>query len=142
MQCTRLLIESGAEVNPSLVVTFPPLHEAALNGHVSCVEMLMRMGADVHRSENQFGTALHAACLRGYVDCVGTLLHSGANPNAIKRHQSPLHITALHGHEECLVVLIEYGANVYQRNSQSKRAVDLAKSEFCQKVLKSKAGRK
>ena len=45
-------------MNPSLTVTFPLLHEAALNGHVHCLEILTQMGADPEKSVNQFGTAL------------------------------------------------------------------------------------
>jgi len=45
-------------VNPSLTVTFPLLHEAALNGHIHCLEILTQMGADPEKSVNQFGTAL------------------------------------------------------------------------------------
>ena len=134
------MIEAGAEVNPSLTVTFPPLHEAALNGHVRCIDMLVQMGADLQKSENQFGTALHVACLRGYVECARTLLHAGANPNAIKRHQTPLHAAALCGYDKCAALLLEYGANVYQRNLQSKRAADLATDATCKNILLTKAG--
>ena len=134
------MIEAGAEVNPSLTVTFPPLHEAALNGHVRCIDKLVQMGANLQKSENQFGTALHVACLRGYVECARSLLHAGANPNAIKRHQTPLHIAALCGFEECAALLLEYGANVYQRNSQSKRPADLATDATCRNILLARAG--
>lgn len=139
LQCALLLINAGAEINPSLTITFPPLHEAALNGHVHCLEMLLKMGADLEKSENQFGTALHVACLRGYVECVRSLLHAGANPNPIKRHQAPLHTAALCGYKECAVVLLDYGANVYQRNSQSKRPLDLATDASCRKILLTQA---
>ena len=139
--CTRLLIEAGAKVNPTLTVTFPPLHEASLNGHVPCIEILIEMGADLEKNENQFGTALHVACLRGYLECARTLLHAGANPSAIKRHQAPLHTAAMNGDEECTALLIEYGANVYQRNLQSKRPFDLATNEACREMLKCKAGK-
>ena len=142
LQCALLLINAGAEINPSLTITFPPLHEAALNGHVHCLEMLLKMGADLEKSENQFGTALHVACLRGYVECVRSLLHAGANPNPIKRHQAPLHTAALCGYKECAVVLLDYGANVYQRNSQSKRPLDLATDASCRKILLTQAGKK
>lgn len=142
VQCVHLLIEAGAEVNPSLTVTFPPLHEAALNGHVHCIEILMKKGANLEKSENQFGTALHVACLRGYVECMRALLHAGANPNAIKRHQAALHTAALCGYEQCIMLLLEYGADVYQRNSQSKRALDLATDGACRKILLSRAGEK
>lgn len=141
IQCVQLLIEAGAEVNPTLTVTFPPLHEAALNGHLHCVEMLLQLGADLEKSENQFGTALHVACIRGYAECVQSLLHFGANPNAIKRHQAPLHTAALCGYEECASILVQYGANVYQRNSQSKRPSDLATDAACRKMLLTAAGK-
>ena len=102
----------------------------------------MQVGADLEKSENQFGTALHVACLRGDVECARALLHAGANPNAIKRHQAPLHMAALCGYEECASLLLEYGANVYQRNSQSKVAADLATDATCRKILLNTAGKK
>lgn len=142
LQCALLLINAGAEVNPSLTITFPPLHEAALNGHVRCIEMLLKMGADLEKSENQFGTALHVACIRGFVECVQSLLHAGANPNAIKRHQAPLHTAAFCGFADCVSALLEYGANIYQRNAQSKRPIDMTANVACQKMLLTQAGKK
>ncbi|PFX34231.1 ankyrin repeat and SOCS box protein 13-like [Stylophora pistillata] len=135
VMCTRLLIECGAEVNPSLTVTFPPLHEAALNGHIPCLEILIEKGADLEKNENQFGTALHVACLRGHVECVIVLLQAGANPNSIKRHQAPLHTTAMNGDEVCTALLLEYGANVYLRDQQSKKPVDLTTNAVCKEML-------
>ena len=70
-------------------VTFPPLHEAALNGHIPCLEILIENSANLEKNENQFGTALHVTCLQGHVGCVKVLLQAGANPNSIRRHQAP-----------------------------------------------------
>ena len=142
LQCALLLIDAGAEVNPSLTITFPPLHEAALNGHVDCIEMLLKMGADLEKSENQFGTALHVACTRGFVDCVQSLLHAGANPNAIKRHHAPLHTAAYFGFADCVSALLEYGANIYQGNARSMRAIEMTGNEACRKMLLTQAGKK
>lgn len=139
LQCALLLIDAGAEVNPSLTITFPPLHEAALNGHVDCIEMLLKMGADLEKSENQFGTALHVACTHGFVDCVQSLLHAGANPNAIKRHHAPLHTAAYFGFADCVSALLEYGANIYQGNAQSMRPIEMTGNEACRKMLLTQA---
>lgn len=80
-------------------VTFPPLHEAALNGHIPCLEILIENSANLEKNENQFGTALYVACLQGHVRCVKVLIQAGANPNSIRRHQVPLHATATNGDE-------------------------------------------
>ena len=136
-----LLLSAGAEVNPPLAVTFPPLHEATLGGHVTCVQFLIQSGVDLERSENQFGTALHIACLKGYDNCMRVLLHAGANPDVIKRHQSPLHIAAARGSVECVCLLLQYGADVYKTDVQSRMAVDLTGDPACRRLLLATAGK-
>ncbi|RMX40537.1 hypothetical protein pdam_00007493 [Pocillopora damicornis] len=103
-------------------VTFPPLHEAALNGHIPCLEILIENSANLEKNENQFGTALHVACL-GHVGCVKVLLQAGANPNSIRRHQVPLHATAMNRDEVCTALILEFRANAYLRDLESKKPV-------------------
>ena len=117
-------------------MTFPPLHEAALNGHANCLSLIIDAGADIEICENQFGTALHVACLKGYANCLSILLNSGANPDVICRHETPLHIAAKYGYPECLRVLVDYGADIYRRDAAGLRAVDATEDDECRAVLK------
>ena len=115
-------------------VTFPPLHEVALNGHIPCLEILIENSANLEKNENQFGTALHVACL-GHVGCVKVLLQAGANPNSIRRHQVPLHATAMNGDEVCTALILEFRANAYLRDLESKKPVNLTTNEACKEML-------
>lgn len=44
---TRLLLNSGAEVNAQNSYGNTPLHVACLNGHLRCCEELVLAGADI-----------------------------------------------------------------------------------------------
>ena len=116
-------------------VTFPPLHEAALNGYIPCLEILIENSANLEKNENQFGNALHVACLQGHVGCVKVLLQAGANPNSIRRHQVPLHATAMNRDKICTALILEFRANAYLRDLESKKPVNLTTNEACKEML-------
>ena len=63
------------------------------------------------------------------------LLQAGANPNSIRRHQVPLHVTAMNGDEVCTALILEFRANVYLRDLESKKPVNLTTNEACKEML-------
>jgi ankyrin repeat protein len=70
VDCIRLLIQSGADVNFKSTGNKDALMGAAMGGHTACVALLLEAGADTS-SLNDFGeTALDLASTNGFIDCV------------------------------------------------------------------------
>jgi ankyrin repeat protein len=78
--CEILLVE-GADANipPTTMAGFVPLHSAASRGSTACVRLLLRAGADANARENEAGfTSLRFALLNGHREVALTLLRAGA----------------------------------------------------------------
>ena len=102
VECVKILVEEGADVN---VVSFKfgtPLCVAVFRDHVELVELLVgTYKADIRADGGWFGSALHAACLSEflmYSTTIRTLLDHGALPSESKLLNLDLanHILARH----------------------------------------------
>ncbi|XP_054253675.1 ankyrin repeat and SOCS box protein 9 [Indicator indicator] len=122
--CLALLLQHGASLHPPCDLA-SPLHEAARRGHVQCVELLWSHGANVDHSVPQLGTALHVACESQQVSCARKLLESGANVNSGRGLDSPLHAAARSGSVELVTLLLDFGADVWVKNAEGKRPMEL-----------------
>jgi len=77
IDCLRLLIENGADVNIPNKYNYTPTHIAAEKGHVDCLRLLIENGADVNKA-NQFGyTPTFIAANKGHADCTSLLKAAG-----------------------------------------------------------------
>ena len=65
LDCVKLLIRAGADVNSVNAGKHTPLHEAAYRGYDDIMLELLRQGADPHAASNQKRTPLHEACMQG-----------------------------------------------------------------------------
>ena len=102
IQCVRLMLKSGADVNQSskIEVSFSILRITALmfavrEGHHLCVQMLIQAGADVnvnaqadvtrcpwlYRDIDAGFTPLYFAITEAHLDCLCTLIQAGADVN-------------------------------------------------------------
>jgi hypothetical protein len=91
VECVRLLLEAGADVNArddpeeegeeggeaSGLCT--PLHLASERGNAECVVRLLEAGADVDAREQHGSPPLHFACWWGRSECTRLLLEAGAD---------------------------------------------------------------
>ncbi|XP_013406236.1 tankyrase-1 [Lingula anatina] len=77
----KLLLDSGAKVNPENAWGSTPLHEAALHGHEDVVKLLLEHGADPNITDKYGWAPLHGAAYGGHEDTVKLLLEHGADPN-------------------------------------------------------------
>jgi hypothetical protein len=112
-EVTRLLLDSGANVNAQGGLYGNALHAASAGGHEAVVRLLLDEGANVNAQGGPYGNALHAASAGGHEAVVRLLLDEGANVNA----QDELYVNALHaasagGHETVVRLLLDEGANV------------------------------
>ena len=65
LDCIKLLIKAGADVNSINAGRHTPLHEAAYRGYENVIQELLLHGADPHAASNQRRTPLHEACMQG-----------------------------------------------------------------------------
>ncbi|RZR75904.1 hypothetical protein BHM03_00000486 [Ensete ventricosum] len=71
------------------------------------------------------------------VKCAQILLEAGATVNVLdKNKNTPLHYAAGYGRKECVALLLEHGASVTLQNLDGKTAIDVAKLNNQDEVLK------
>jgi ankyrin repeat protein len=85
VECARLLVASGADVNELLPDGTSALTVAAHSDHAALVAFLLERGANPNIIGSGY-TALHAAVLRGNLESVTMLLARGAFVNSRLRH--------------------------------------------------------
>jgi len=108
----KLLIQSGAPINPTQVSFWPPLSEAAHWRRIGIMRLLLKSGAKVDGLDSHGQTYLSSF---GFFSpqVLRILLEAGANPNATAREgQTALMQAAGFGYEESVKTLIEYHADV------------------------------
>ena len=114
IECLRLFIEEGCDVNQLRSNGTNAIHLAADLGHAQCLELLLNApNADpniricVREKES---TALHLAADDGNTECVALLLAKGADAK-IKNHRgfSPLHLAARTSSLEVVEILLRDG---------------------------------
>jgi ankyrin repeat protein len=89
VECARVLLDYGADVNDQAADGNAALVLAAFAGHGGVARLLLDRGADPNTAGAGYG-ALHAAVLRGDAETVKALLAKGANPNSRMTKGSPV----------------------------------------------------
>ena len=92
IECARLLLDAGADVNADSHSLVTPVHQAAT---VDVMALLIERGADVDAQDSKGRTPLHLACRRGAVELAEFLICLGAR-TLIRNDQgkSPLDVAA------------------------------------------------
>jgi len=83
IECVRVLIRAGADVNQVCAVEYgdSPLFQASWNGHMHVVDALIAAGCELNYTRPKGGcTALIMVSQEGRVDVVRSLLAAGADP--------------------------------------------------------------
>ena len=79
MQCYRLLLENGADVNVRDSINDTMLHDACLYNNPPLVALLLEFGADVGARGSLQNTPLHQSVRLGGFKCAQLLLRAGAD---------------------------------------------------------------
>lgn len=104
LECTKSLIQAGANVSVENYMDSTPLIEAMWSGNIKVAQELITHGADVNQTTRRRYTALYEAAEDGFITEVEFLLQSGANPNIPieLNNNTPLTVAALNYNEECM----------------------------------------
>ncbi|KAJ5764963.1 hypothetical protein N7520_004522 [Penicillium odoratum] len=144
IEITRLLLESGADVNSVNSGGYTPLHYGSApwsrESSLEVVEILIHHGADVTKAIegpiNDQWTSLHLATLFGYEDVVRLLLDKGARVNAKTKHGS----TALHvvHHKSTTIaqILLEHGADLSLEDENGQTPLQEAAANGGEEMVK------
>ncbi|NXX25179.1 ASB9 protein, partial [Nicator chloris] len=125
--CLNLLLEHGASLQPPCDLA-SPIHEAAKRGnptgisppfHLYSICVLFRGVAASAVTENRLLFSHCSLPLFFALSC------SGANVNSGKGLDSPLHMAARNCSVELVKLLMDFGADVWVKNAENKRPVEL-----------------
>jgi len=145
----RLLLDSGAAVNPTDQLGRTPavramqknqmgiaktlvaagaqinLHLAAYLGDVATTKRHIEAGADVNLRDDLDHTALHYAARQGQSEAAELLITNGADVQAINEYgYAPLHLAI--NHVEVMRVLLDHGANLNAGDWSGETALEKA----------------
>jgi ankyrin repeat protein len=118
---TGLPVAARNEAGDSLLML------AAYHGHDDAVSLLLERGADPNALNARGQHPLAGACYKGYTVIASRLLDAGANPDGTTgAARSPLMYAAMYNHAQVVRLLLARGADANLRNTDGKRALDLA----------------
>jgi len=107
-----LLVECGAEVYTNPLNTYPPVIQAAWNGHQAIVDYFLREIPEKADGTNKLGVTINLAAREGWIDIVRK--HIAADPLSVHQRgwigDTPLHWPAHNGFVEIVELLLDAGA--------------------------------
>jgi hypothetical protein len=107
--------------------SYPPLHDAALDGNVRRVGRLIHHGADVNARSSRAFTALHWAVHSGSSEVLALLIENGAQVDARDDEgETPLHHAAENADDRLATVLLDHGADVNARDHRGRTPLAIA----------------
>jgi ankyrin repeat protein len=149
LEVARLLIEAGAEVNYRGVMGKSALYAAVENGRMSVAGLLLEKGANVAQASVAGMTPVMEAARGGNFRLIQTLLDKGADVNVIERPElgyardgdgssgmTALMFAARGGHQAAVALLLKAGAQATITNANGKRAVDEARDNGYENIVK------
>ena len=126
-----------ADLNAPRMHGLTPLMRAALDGRTPLVEELIAAGVDLNRRNMDGNNALWLACVSGSGEVVRALAAAGIGlDNRNDMGATALMYTASSGKDDMVALLLELGADPGIVNFDDARAIDLASTLPCLKLLK------
>jgi ankyrin repeat protein len=108
---TRLLIDSGADINLCAKGAISILHRAIKNNQIETAKLLIERGAKLNLKDPYGRIEIHLAALHNSVGLVQSLLEHGVDVDALDGHNhTALYYAAKHGYRKMADSLIAAGA--------------------------------
>lgn len=118
LDCVKLFLSHGCDINARDQCGFTPLHIAARYNRADMANELITLGAHIDAEDSLGCAPLHHALQKGHVNCSEILLQHGAEPNTFYKTIG-YEIHALPGiYSDCLELLLSYGADPDVRDTQ------------------------
>lgn len=134
LEITRLLVQSGADLEAMTRNGDSALTAAALAGNLNTVNYLLKAGAKLEANGDGGMTALICAAAAGKTDVVQALLKAGANVNAVTVEGGTALIYGSAktdggtGNLATVKLLVDAGADVSATTTDAQSAIDLARA--------------
>ncbi|KAL3492819.1 ankyrin repeat-containing domain protein [Aspergillus germanicus] len=127
-ETVSLLLDAGANPNPTATDGFTPLVVAALYDHGRMAERLLEKGAIPDTVAHPTAlTPLAWAARNGNERLVSIFLERGVDPNKCYEFGcTPLILSALNGHAQIAKMLLEHGADPYITDEQGRTPLAIA----------------
>lgn len=114
LEACRLLVERGAEVYTNPMSTYPPVIQAAWEGHQDVVDYFLQEIPEKAEGTNRLGVTINLAAREGWLEIVQR--HIVADSLSVYQRgwigDSPLHWPAHNGFVEIVEVLLDAGAKI------------------------------
>ena len=127
VECLKVCLAHGADVNIKAANKDMPLHLAALGGHLDAVDLLLQCKAKVNLGGEKRRTPLHYAAFGGNSEVVSRLLKAKATINkSDSSRKRPLHYAIEARKPEIIKILLGNGADMYIRDCNDQSPLELA----------------
>lgn len=123
-ECSRILLESGSNVNYENSLNQTPLIVASYNGYLEIVKMLIDSGANFSKSKIWGMNSLLKASSQGHYDVTKYLIECGIDVNSKNNNGSTsLILAAEKSHNSIAKLLLNQGANINLRDDFGETAL-------------------
>ena len=130
LECVKVLIQQGADVNHRCQLGATPLKLAVDRGGIECVNLLIENGAKVNGSSDHLDTmtVLMHGIVRNNKDIMLALINAGANINEVTGDDkvNAVMLAATFGYFECVKILVEHGAFLNEESIEGRTALTKA----------------
>ena len=127
LNCMKLLLDYGADVNYPGQGGFCPFYAACYEGCLPSLELMVKYGANVNGMDEVSCTYLWLASSNGNVKTVRFLIENGATiDTADPDGKTPLLIACQEGHAACVSLLLDHGASVTVTETFSRTPLSVA----------------
>jgi len=127
MDCARVLLDAGADVDWMSADSETPLQMAAFRGHEKLVDALLEVDAEIDATNDEEQCALWSAIHAGYEDIALRLIEKECDVNiATEQGRTALHEASVQGITGLVTALLEAGAKVNEASEDRATPLFLA----------------
>jgi len=106
VECVKILLKNGTNVNYETVYGWRPIHWAAKTGNSYYISLLFQHGACINAEDINGRTPLHLAVKFNHVECVRLLLNMTQNEKTLLPIGELLRVAIKHTSHNCLSLLL------------------------------------